>query len=176
MRPARIRPGNSSSNARQNISQGNSRSMASNKLRNTSLPHANHPKVPTGSSLKRSGSDESSIRRNLKRPSIESSQIGDDIDNEDVIFRPWRSLSNPPDNVDEESESKKSKAIEFVCEELRSLGSDMDPIAMALKKGNLRNYSEKQLYDEITQVIAMLAFHLFFPPPDFWVNFFLGFQ
>ena len=78
--------------------------MASNKPRNTSLPHANRPKVPISSSLKRSGSDESSLRRNLKRPSIESSQIGDDIDNQDVIFRPWQSLSNRPDNVDEESE------------------------------------------------------------------------
>ena len=78
--------------------------MASNKPSNTSLPHVHRPKVPTSSSLKRSGTDESSIRRNLKRPSIESSQIGDDIDNQDVIFRPWRSLSNPPDNVDEESE------------------------------------------------------------------------
>ena len=78
--------------------------MASNKPRNTSLPHANRLKVPISSALKHSGSDESSLRRNLKCPSIESSQIGDDIDNQDVIFRPWQSLSNRPDNVDEESE------------------------------------------------------------------------
>ncbi|KAJ8446585.1 hypothetical protein Cgig2_019738 [Carnegiea gigantea] len=86
-------------------------SMASNKLRNTSLPHANRPKVPTGSSLKRSGSDESSIGRNLKRPSIELSQIENDIDNQDVIFRPRRSLANLPDNVDEESEYKTTYVV-----------------------------------------------------------------
>ena len=46
----------------------------------------------------------------------------------------------------------KNKAIEFVCEELRSLRSGMDAVAMALEKGNLRNYTKEQLYDEITKV------------------------
>ena len=41
---------------------------------------------------------------------------------------------------------------EFVCEELRSLRSGMDAVAMALEKGNVRNYSEEQLYNEITKV------------------------
>jgi len=54
--------------------------MALNKPRNTSLPHVNHPKVPTSSSIKRSASDELSMRRNLKHPVIESSQLGDDIE------------------------------------------------------------------------------------------------
>ncbi|KAJ8427399.1 hypothetical protein Cgig2_027949 [Carnegiea gigantea] len=79
-------------------------SMASNKSRNTSPPHAYRPKLPTGSYLKRSAFDKSSIRRNLKHPTIESSQMGDDIDDQDAIFRPWQSLSNQPDNIDEESE------------------------------------------------------------------------
>jgi len=39
-----------------------------------------------------------------------------------------------------------------VCEELRSLRSGMDAVAMALEKENLRNYTEEQLYDEITNV------------------------
>ncbi|KAJ8430166.1 hypothetical protein Cgig2_028052 [Carnegiea gigantea] len=167
--------------------------MALDKPRNTSLPHANRPKVPTGSSMKGSSSDESSMRRNLKRPAIELSQLGDDIEEQDAIFRPWRGLSNLQDNINEEyelrkwaatsvvvygacaaslvasltneesscarpskfqveSKKSKNKAIEFVCEELRSLRSGMDAVAMALEKGNLRNYSEEQLYDEITQV------------------------
>ena len=72
-----------------------------------------------------------------------------------------------PSKVQVESKKSKNKAIEFVCEELRSLRSGMDAVAMALEKGNLRNYSEEQLYDEITQVIAPSAFYLFFSPPDF---------
>ena len=67
-----------------------------------------------------------------------------------------------PAKVQMESKKSKNKAIEFVCEELRSLRSGMDAVAMALEKGNARNYSEEQLYDEITQVIAPSAFHLFF--------------
>ena len=51
-----------------------------------------------------------------------------------------------------ETKKIKNKAIEFVCEELRSLRSGMDGVAMALEKRNLRNYAEKQLYDEITKV------------------------
>jgi len=67
-----------------------------------------------------------------------------------------------PSKVQVESKKSKNKSIEFVCDELRSLRSGMDAVAMALKKGNLRNYSEEQLYDEITQVVAPFAFHLFF--------------
>ncbi|KAJ8427033.1 hypothetical protein Cgig2_032861 [Carnegiea gigantea] len=78
--------------------------MALDKPRNTSLPRANRPKVPTGSSMKRSTSDESSMRRNLKRPVVESSQLGDDIEEQDAIFRPWRDLCNPQDNINEEYE------------------------------------------------------------------------
>ncbi|KAJ8440139.1 hypothetical protein Cgig2_003464 [Carnegiea gigantea] len=73
--------------------------MALDKPRNTALPHANRPKVPTGSSMKRSASNESSMRRNLKRPAL-----GDDIEEQDAIFRPWRDLSNPQDNINEEYE------------------------------------------------------------------------
>ena len=51
-----------------------------------------------------------------------------------------------------ETKKTKNKAIEFVCEELRSLRSGMDAVAMALEKGNLRNYTEEQLYDDITKV------------------------
>ncbi|KAJ8439013.1 hypothetical protein Cgig2_028459 [Carnegiea gigantea] len=113
--------------------------MASNKPSNTSLPHANRPKVPTGSSNKRSASDESFMRRNLKRPVVESSQLGDDIEEQDAIFRPWRSLSNSQDNINEEydvgsmfdleknqvkTKKSKNKAIDqFMYEELRSLRS-----------------------------------------------------
>ncbi|KAJ8430350.1 hypothetical protein Cgig2_021627 [Carnegiea gigantea] len=78
--------------------------MALDKPRNTSLPRANRPKVPTGSSMKRSASDESSMRRNLKRPVVELSQLRDDNEKQDAIFRPWRSLSNPQDNINEEYE------------------------------------------------------------------------
>jgi len=78
--------------------------MASNRPRNTSLPHANRPKVPTGSSMKPSASNESSMRRNLKHPAIELSQLGDDVEEQDVIFGPWRSLLNPQDNINEEYE------------------------------------------------------------------------
>ena len=41
-----------------------------------------------------------------------------------------------------ETKKTKNKAIEFVCEELRSLRSGMDAVVMALEKGNLRNYTE----------------------------------
>jgi len=51
-----------------------------------------------------------------------------------------------------ETRKTKNKAIEFVCEELRSLRSGMDAVAMALEKENLRNYTEEQLFDEITKV------------------------
>jgi len=51
-----------------------------------------------------------------------------------------------------ETKKTKNKAIEFVSEELRSLRSGMDAVAMALEKGNLRNYTKEQLYDEITKV------------------------
>ena len=78
--------------------------MASDKLRKTSLPHSNRPKLHIGSSLKRSTSDDLSLRRNFKRPAIESSQIGEEIEDQDAVFKPWRNLSNPPNNVDEESE------------------------------------------------------------------------
>ena len=78
--------------------------MASNKPKNTSQPNTNSPKMPSGSSMKRSTSVESSMRRNLKRPAVESSQLGDDIEGQDAIFRPWRSPSNPQDNVNEEYE------------------------------------------------------------------------
>ena len=78
--------------------------MALDKPRNTALPRVNRPKVPTGSFMKRSASDESSMRRNLKRPAVESSQLGDDIEKQDAIFRPWRDLSNPQDNTNEEHE------------------------------------------------------------------------
>ena len=78
--------------------------MAFDKPRNTSLPHANRPKVPTGSSMKRSASDESSMRRNLKHAAVESSQLGDDIEKQDAIFRPWRDLSNLQDNINESYE------------------------------------------------------------------------
>jgi len=30
----------------------------------------------------------------------------------------------------------------------------MDAVAMALEKGNLKNYTEEQLYDEITKVTS----------------------
>jgi len=46
----------------------------------------------------------------------------------------------------------KNKAIEFMCEEMRSVRSDMDAIAIALEKGNLRNYTEEQLYMKFTKV------------------------
>ena len=69
-----------------------------------------------------------------------------------------------PAKVQMESKKSKNKAIEFVCEELRSLRSGMDAVAMALEKGNARNYSEEQLYDEITQVIALFALGTGFPP------------
>ena len=62
-----------------------------------------------------------------------------------------------------ETKKSKSKVIEFVCEELRSLRSGMDAVAMALEKGNLRNDSEEQLYDYITKVISPSKFHFFFP-------------
>ena len=78
--------------------------MALDKPRNTSLPHANRPKVPTHSSMKRSASDESSMRKNLKRPAVESSQLGHDIEEQDAIFRSWRDLSDPQDNINEEYE------------------------------------------------------------------------
>ena len=78
--------------------------MASNQLRKTLLPHSNSPKLPIGSSLKRSTSDDLSLRRNLKHPAIESSQIGDEIEDQDAVFKPWRNLFNPSNNVDEESE------------------------------------------------------------------------
>ena len=51
-----------------------------------------------------------------------------------------------------------------MCEELRSLRLGVDVAAMALEKGNARNYSEEQLYDEITQVIALFALCTGFPP------------
>jgi len=38
------------------------------------------------------------MRRNFKRPAIESSQIGDEIEDQDPIFKPWRNLSNPANN------------------------------------------------------------------------------
>ena len=78
--------------------------MLLDKPRNTSLPRTNHPKVPTGSSMKRSASDESSMRRNLKRTPVESSQLVDGIEEQDAIFRPWRSLFNQQDNINEEYE------------------------------------------------------------------------
>ena len=51
-----------------------------------------------------------------------------------------------------ETKKIKNKAIGFVCEELRSVRSGIDVVAMALEKENLRNYTEEQLYDEITKV------------------------
>jgi len=45
----------------------------------------------------------------------------------------------------EKTKKTKNKAIEFVCEELRSLRLGMDAVAMAFAKGNLRNYTEEQL-------------------------------
>ena len=78
--------------------------MASNKSRKTSLPHSNRHKLPIGSSLKRSTSDDLSLRRNFQCPAIESSQIGDEIEDQDTVFKPWRNLSNPANSVDEESE------------------------------------------------------------------------
>jgi len=54
--------------------------------------------------MKRSGSNESSMRRNLKWPAVESSQLRDDIEEQDAIFRPWRSLFNQQDNINEEYE------------------------------------------------------------------------
>ncbi|KAJ8421608.1 hypothetical protein Cgig2_025496 [Carnegiea gigantea] len=169
--------------------------MASNKSGNTSLPHANRPKVPTDSSRKCLAPDESSMRRNLKRPVVESSELGDDNEGQDPIFSPWRSLSNPPHNIDEEFErlwtreatsssedaapiltneessyallskdqvetkKSKNKQIEFMFEELRSLRLNMDGLAMAIKKGNLRSYTEEQLYDEITKITTLSKFH-----------------
>jgi len=79
--------------------------MASYKSRNASLPYSNRPKLPTGSSLKRSTFDDLSMRRNFKRPAIQSYQIGDEIEDEHAIFKPWRNLSNSPNNVDEESDA-----------------------------------------------------------------------
>ena len=78
--------------------------MALDKPINTSLPRANRPKVPIGSSMKHSAFDESSMTRNLKCTAIESSQLGDDIEEQDAIFRPWSGLSNPQDNINEEYE------------------------------------------------------------------------
>jgi len=51
-----------------------------------------------------------------------------------------------------ETKKIKNNAIQFMCEELRSLRSGMDAVAMALEKVNLRNYTEEQLYDEITKI------------------------
>ena len=42
--------------------------------------------------------------RNFKHPTIESSHIGDEIEDQDAIFKPWRNFSYPPNNIDEESE------------------------------------------------------------------------
>ena len=75
--------------------------MVLDKPRSTSLHCANRPKVPTGSSMKHSASDESSMRRNLKHAAVKSSQLGDDIEEQDAIFRPWRGLSNLQDNINE---------------------------------------------------------------------------
>ncbi|KAJ8429359.1 hypothetical protein Cgig2_021330 [Carnegiea gigantea] len=47
-----------------------------NKPRNTSRPHTNRPKVPTGSSMKLSASDESSLRINLKHLFVKSLSLG----------------------------------------------------------------------------------------------------
>ena len=61
------------------------------------------PQVPTSSSLKCSAFDESSMRRHLNHPVVVSSQFRDDIKDQDAIFKPWQSLSNSLDNIDEES-------------------------------------------------------------------------
>ena len=58
-----------------------------------------------------------------------------------------------------ETKKSKNKAIEFVFEELRSLRSDMDGLAMALEKGNLRSYTEEKLYDEIIKVTTLSEFN-----------------
>ncbi|KAJ8444512.1 hypothetical protein Cgig2_028327 [Carnegiea gigantea] len=195
--------------------------MTSDKSKNTSLSHVNHLTIAPSLKSQVLTSSESSIRRNLKCPVLESSQPGDDIEDQDAIF----SLSNPPDNIDEEFEvilykisqlkygnldentfcykfmltfyklgllfgkdratgsnmlgqkkgsvdgqenedappipanrksscalplkdqvetkNTKNKAIKFMCEELRSLRLGMDAIAMALEKGNRRNYTEE---------------------------------
>jgi len=40
----------------------------------------------------------------FQAPIIESSQIGDEIEDQDIIFRPWQNLSNPPNDIGEEFE------------------------------------------------------------------------
>ena len=61
-----------------------------------------------------------------------------------------------------ESKKIKHKAIEFVSEELRSLRSCMDVVAMTLEKDNARNYTKEQLYDENTKVPTIIYIsHLF---------------
>ncbi|KAJ8425139.1 hypothetical protein Cgig2_017258 [Carnegiea gigantea] len=89
--------------------------MALNKPRKTSLPQANHPKVPTGSSMKCSASDESSMRRNLKRPAVESSQLGDDIKEQDAIFRPWRSFTRITSKRQSTSSAAQVTDMETAC-------------------------------------------------------------
>jgi len=51
-----------------------------------------------------------------------------------------------------ETKKTQNKAIELVCEELRSLRLGMDVVARTLEKANLRNYTKEQLYNEITKV------------------------
>ncbi|KAJ8431138.1 hypothetical protein Cgig2_010071 [Carnegiea gigantea] len=130
-------------------------SIASNKSRNASLPLANRPQLPISSSLKCSAFDESSKRRHLKCPVVLWSQFRDDIEDQDAIFRPWQKSSWVLPLKDQvETKKLKNKAIEFVCEELRFLRSS---IAMAPEKGNLRNYSKDQLYDQITKNVLNLG-------------------
>jgi len=78
--------------------------MASNKSGNSLLPHSNRPELPTGFSLERSTIDDLSMWKNFKHPVIELSQIGDEIQDQDVTFKPGRNFSNPLNNIDEESE------------------------------------------------------------------------
>lgn len=51
-----------------------------------------------------------------------------------------------------ETKKIKNKAIEFMCEGLRSFRSGMDAVAMALGKGSLKNYTKEQVHDKITKV------------------------
>lgn len=95
---------------------------------------------------------------------IEAASLSEDAP---LILTNEESLCVLPSKEQVETKKSKSKAIEFVCKELRSLRSGMDVVAMALEKGNLRNYTEEQLYDEITKVIAPSELHLFFFPSRF---------
>lgn len=45
-----------------------------------------------------------------------------------------------------------NKVLELVCDELKSLNSGVDAVAKAIQQGNSRNYTEEQLFDEITKI------------------------